>query len=45
MLAMDPDYGLQTIECLVLVVQRLDSAIYRINHNPLDKYYSTNTLE
>ena len=38
MVAMDLDYELHTIECLALVVEKLDSSICRIYNNPLDKY-------
>lgn len=39
MLAIGSYFGLQTIECMTLVVQKVDSAIYPINQNPLDNYY------
>lgn len=39
MLAIGPNFGFQTIEYMILVVQKVDSAIYPINQNPLDSYY------
>ena len=39
MLAMGPNFGLQTSECLALVVQKVESPVYPINQNPLDNYY------
>ena len=39
MLAMGPNFGLQIIECMALVVQKVDSPIYPINQDPSYNYY------